>query len=1012
MKLFFASIVFLMAFCWQSTTAQAQIDSLCQTVTTHYQTFNDPGATGTFELDFHSYEENPINANVSWLWDFGDGNTSIEGASVTHGYVTAGTYNVTLTTTSISGCTSTTTFTVEVVDYDVCSIGFYNYANVDLINTFVLYTYYNAFEGTVVWDFGDGSATSIGANISHVFPAEGTYTVTVIYTSPTLGCADTVSQVIEVIDQPDYCYASFGNYYNFENFLVQEFYDMSISSDLITSFFWDFGDGNTSTEQFPSYQFSTGGTFPVSLTIGTAGGCTSTTTQGIFIDPAYVTYSCETYFTTAQIASNSVSEVIFQAVSTYGWQLSGEYVWDFGDGTTGTGAVVNHIYDEPGDYTVTITNEDAGCEFVSYSQVVNVAPPLNPCATTFYAYSNLPYDVAYSFYGYQTDYSVTLTSWTWNFGDGTTTTVTDPNIPVNHVYATSGNYTVTLTTEGTGGCSYTSSQEIEVLGADSCYTNAYYYQGFGGQVNFSESTFPASPLDNTNLYLWNFGDGNTSTEQTPIHTYENVGEYIATLTVTTATGCVVSTTFSVWLSEYYMSECYASFIYIQINTADSLAVTFQDYSYGLLPATAWSWSFGDGASSNEQNPTHTYPAAGVYEVTLTSSNDGCEAIYVYTLYVDPSYVVDICAGNSFYYYQTGYTYDSTNVYFYGYPNYYSYYFDPTIDWTTEFDMTWDFGDGTTGTGAYLTHQYPATGDYNVILYMSNATTGCFDTIYQTVSVGAGGYFMEGCYASFYFNQDIDNPNLLTFTNASYGDVVSATWDFGDGSDPVTSFAPTHEFTEEGSYEITLDIVTADGCNSTVSSYIWIGTNFWYPTGCQASFSANIIGTSVMFMDMSTALTGVESWSWDFGDGNTSNEPSPMHTYDSLAVYSVVLTITTDGCTSSYQMNVDLVNGLTEEGNMFFFLVSGSEDATLNSLNVALAPNPTTGNTSLKFETTESFDYQLDVVDLSGRILSSIEKSATRGKNTVEIDANTLQTGMYMVRLRSGEATKTIRFVKI
>jgi PKD repeat protein len=807
--------------------------------------------------------------------------------------------------------------------------------------------------------------------------------------------------------QTDSCTTSFNYIEDFSTWGVFTFSNLITNpTDPVASWAWDFGDGTTSTDG-PSvtHTYTANNTVNVVLTTTTQSGCVSSYTVTVWVWIP-VNYTCQGYFNYYQDPIDLTGAVGFTA-QLYSGSTDVTWAWDFGDGTTGTGATPSHTYATPGYYTVTLTGSSPDCETIVYVGSVNVVAPIEPCSSLFYSYSNLPYSPGIVFYSYQSDYSIVIDEWTFDFGDGTITTVTDPYAYVEHTYQTSGTYTVTLTTSAAGACEYTSTQQIEVIGADGCFTYAYYSQGLGGQVFFADYSYNSG----TNAtYAWDFGDGNTSTEQAPMHTYTTAGQYDVTMTMTNANNCVATTTTQVWMDEYFLQECYAYFNYMQITPADPLAVTFTDYSYGITAATDWSWNFGDGGTSTEKNPTHSFAAAGIYDVTLTSSNDDCESTIMYQVYVDPAYVVDICQGYM-YAYQSGFESDSANMYFYASPSWYIYYLDPSVDWTSTYTFTWDFGDGTTGTGYYLEHEFPATGDYVVTLNMVSAATGCDYTVTQTVTVGMAGYYMEGCYASFYFLQDVDNANLLTFYDASYGNVVSASWDFGDGT-TESALNPTHEYAEEGSYEVTLSILTADSCNSTITSSIWIGDYFWYPVGCQAAFNANIAGTTVTFMDMSTALSGVDSWSWDFGDGTTSTDPSPMHVYSGLAVYSVILTITTDGCTSSYQMDVDLINGLVGEGNMFFFLISGTEEATLNSLQVALAPNPTTGNTTLKFETTDAFDYQIDVVDISGRVLSSNEKSATRGKNTVEIEAAALQTGMYMVRLRSGDATKTVRFVKI
>jgi PKD repeat protein len=155
-----------------------------------------------------------------------------------------------------------------------------------------------------------------------------------------------------------------------------------------------------------------------------------------------------------------------------------------------------------------------------------------------------------------------------------------------------------------------------------------------------ETQFTDASTGNPASWLWDFGDGNTSTEPSPTHTYAAAGTYTVTLTAS--------------------SDCGASSAQQTVSVADAVpvsafahdapqclgqAVSFTDASTGL--ATAWFWDFGDGYSSTEQNPAHTYAAEGTYTVTLVASN-GCGMGFAYTQDVSTqSDVIPPPVGNSF-----------------------------------------------------------------------------------------------------------------------------------------------------------------------------------------------------------------------------------------------------------------------------------------------------------------------------------------------------------------------------
>ncbi len=193
------------------------------------------------------------------------------------------------------------------------------------------------------------------------------------------------------------------------------------------------------------------------------------------------------------------------------------------------------------------------------------------------------------------------TSWFWDFGDGNTSTDQHPN----HTYAQSGTYTVCLTVSN-DAASDTYCQEINLLAppmADFVFTD----QG-NGTFSFTD----LSTNDPTS-WLWDFGDGNTSTEQNPTHTYAEPGTYTVCLTVANDAGEDI---FCQTLMVVFPPEAAFSF------TIDMATVTFTDMSSN--DPTSWMWDFGDGNTSTEQNPTHTYTASGDYEVCLTAANSAGE----------------------------------------------------------------------------------------------------------------------------------------------------------------------------------------------------------------------------------------------------------------------------------------------------------------------------------------------------------------------------------------------------
>lgn len=193
--------------------------------------------------------------------------------------------------------------------------------------------------------------------------------------------------------------------------------------------------------------------------------------------------------------------------------------------------------------------------------------------------------------------------------------------------------------------------------------------------------------------LWDFGDGTTSTERNPSHTYTAKGSYTVKLTVSGRGGTNTSTRIS------YVTVYDPVVLGFWANTTSGLyplAVMFNNYSSGDF--TTWLWDFGDGTTSTERSPAHTYNAKGTYTVSLSASGPGGSSSKIMSNYIlvygpaDAAFIAAPTTG------QFPLTVAFTNK--------------STGDYTS---YLWDFGDGTTSTEVSPTHVYQAPGTYTVTL---------------------------------------------------------------------------------------------------------------------------------------------------------------------------------------------------------------------------------------------------------------------------------------------------------
>jgi gliding motility-associated-like protein len=295
------------------------------------------------------------------------------------------------------------------------------------------------------------------------------------------------------------------------------------------------------------------------------------------------------------------------------------WLWDFGDGTTSTASgIVQHLYANPGTYTVTLTVTDqAGC--TSSSQLAEQVTVNGPKAAfeAQFGWQTFPQGSSIQFVDTSNQANTTNPVYSWNFGDGTTSTLVNPT----HVYAVPGVYTVTLTAQdGGSGCASTATLVITIQPVNSAFSTAASYVASGScppvLVQFTNTSA------NYISYTWNFGDGETvSNVPDPSHVYQNPGTYLVTLTVlgdngqtTTTVDSVVVLTPAAVLAAAVPAIC--------VGQADTLKST------GNTRVKSYNWDFGDGTvvSDTDSTVSHVYATAGTYQARLVVTDSlGCSA---------------------------------------------------------------------------------------------------------------------------------------------------------------------------------------------------------------------------------------------------------------------------------------------------------------------------------------------------------------------------------------------------
>jgi gliding motility-associated-like protein len=725
----------------------------------------------------------------SWLWNFGDGNTSTA-QNPTHTYANAGSYNVTLIAFSTAQCSDTITQQINIFPIPDAQ---FTYAPACPGNP-VQFT--NNSTGTTTltynWNFGDpasgGNNTSTATNPSHVFNNAGTYNVTLIATN-TNGCKDTIVQPVVVNSgaTPNFTFTSQcqGTPINFTNTST------IAPPNTITNYLWNFGGGNTATTQNASHTFNTPGNNNVSLIVTTSLGCSDTITR-----PVRVHANPVANFTHQDVCfGNTVSFTNTSTVAATDTITS--YLWAFGNGNTSTATNPTQNYAAPGTYNVTlVTTSTGGCSHVVTHQVNVYDLPVadfifdNKCENILATFTNTT----------QQPQSGNVTSWSWNYGDGSPLDVTNWN--GSHTYTTTGTYTVTLITNNTIGCSDTVSHQILVHPtpvADFNFTN---------QCLVDAVTFTDASTGGIASHTWNFGDGNNSTQSSPTHTYTNAGFYTVTLSVTSDSGCTHTTTKQVQI--YPMPN--ADFSALNVCQYDSTKFTSLATVQPPSNIVNWIWDFGNtSGTSTQTNPTYYYGNPGTYNVTLiVNTNNNCKDTVTKTVVVNPmpnvNFVADLLSSCS------PLCVNLTDM--------------SSVVSGSNASFTWNFGDGASASGAAVNHCYTNDG----------ATETVYRTVTLTVTTDSGcvGTHVKNNYLTIYptpiaeFSSSpqpttIRNP-IIYFNNETIGG-YSYVWDFGDNTSASNETSPTHTYVMVGQYEVTLISTNQWGCSDTIVHTVYIDDDF-------------------------------------------------------------------------------------------------------------------------------------------------------------------------------------------
>ncbi len=857
----------------------------------------------------------------SYLWDFGDGESG-EGRTAKHVYRTPGTFEVTLSVTDSSGTirnvdTDTLIVTVNALPiadagFDMQSIPgatvqFDGSRSEDPDGEIVSYT----------WNFGDGLSAE-GARVEHVYDRPGIYTVELTVADDTgHASAQDFSQIRVVVNAPPTADAGPDI-----NVAPGEVFQLSAASSSdpdgsLVGFRWDIAGSDTVLEgKQVSHSFDTPGFYTISLTTSDD----SNASNGNARDEVIVHVNNAPIAVAGSDIVASTLRTVFDARGSADPDGDGlSYSWNFGDGSTGSGAVVEHTYANGGIYPVRLTVDDGrGLSNSKDTGSLTVSINRAPVAVAGNQQQGCVGDVFVFDGSSSRDPDEGLLQYSWNFGDGETSTTINPT----KVFAAPGTYRVRLGVvdeSGLPNSSHSDEVNISVLPAPIADAGQDMRVCVGEPVRFDGTK--SSDVDGVvNRFSWDFGDGGSGGGDTPEHAYTSADTYRVSLQIEGDNLGTCSPTSNASL-KVTVIDAPVAVIEAPLAAAVGDEVSFKGSNSYLASGSVVGhrWEFGDGTKADGSKVTHVFNEPGLYRVVLhaTGSKEAAqcgasEAAHAIRINAAPSAVIS--AGSSV---EVGQT------------------FELSAAGSSDADggiatYEWDFGDGEQAQGLETRHIWRDPGVYKVRLTVDDGQSLANSRSFSETLIEVEEPPQEEILAENLVCANTTVPFALS-AESETGSMAPVTWDFGDGNQS-TGQSTTHSFARPGVYAVTAEAkLNRVGSLKTTPFAKSIVVN--NPPVAIANAPRRVCpGEVVDFVgDRSFDRDGtLLSYRWNFGDGNEADGVNVTHSYAKPGRYTARLTVTDNaelGCSVANHSLEVFVNSapVADPGRDSTVLIGGAVD---------------------------------------------------------------------------------------
>ncbi|MBS1978368.1 MAG: PKD domain-containing protein [Bacteroidetes bacterium] len=544
------------------------------------------------------------------------------------------------------------------------------------------------------------------------------------------------------------------------------------------------------------------------------------------------------------------------------------YSWDFGDAATAAIANPSHTYAAAGVYTaqLTVTASNSCTNVAMQSVQIFNAPNANfnlpgssPICT------NAPYTLTNT----ATFDPGSNPTWEWRLNGNLISTQKDLVTSFSSPTAQQISLKAFIP-----GCNTESIQNIPTVLTGPAVGFNVSDDCMGNTVAFQNVTTGADAG-----YLWDFGDGSTSTQANPGHLYTAAANYNVTLTANNSIGCQIAVSKSLKISSLPQPDFSVG---LPPFSCSQSATPFQNTTSPLTDSniTTWNWSFGDlsGGTSTSMTPSYTYTAPGTYLVQLTATSDaGCIGTQTKSINIASSPVAD-------------FTFGPTCI------NQLSRFSDQSGGGVQS--RVWQIN-SSTFTTTNPTYTFSSAGTFPAMLTVTGSN-GCANVKSKSVFVpqaSTGNFSLT--------NPCAGQPTQFTDASITYGDVVTG-WNWNFAGNSIGGNPANYVFSLPGNYNVKMTTTHASGCQYTTSKTI--GVN---PTPVAAFTATPDRGSAPLTVQFNNLSTGATSYQWTFFDKipSYSTRSSDVYTYSSsLGTYSAQLKASNAlGCSDTKSVPIIILN---------------------------------------------------------------------------------------------------------